>query len=741
MSETNGKIQFLMGHFEISPDKGYGVNSLLELLKVDVLSLRTAFQEAAVPAYWHERKKFVKGSDLIDFLLIDYDYNFNKDYLSIKDMIKEYEPLITPSDFRKNNFDSLRVKHLTINPKANTSKAFKYHKSDIEAYLKEKYGELPLNKLDEYSSLTAVSNNVGCSPEFISVRLDKIKHIKQKRNIRIHKGEIPKIQKMYDQENKIKELTPIELLEYKINSHKLSSKFPLTKDLYLQYATIYVNNSQAKKKRNLANDFIGMYKDLINSLTKEVNELSDNELILFFKSDSQSYRSKRLLPAFFKWVSQASPQVSYNNVPTVRQKQNPNESETYTAKEFYDMYDYVNNLEVHRAKAIKQYNYAQAWFVLCMNFTNAWRTTDLWEFPSPNLKLLNEQVTLEWFKTNTLTVADSQKIVNEIIESNHFIINKTGALNSLYVHQDILVTFVTALCITEMHRQKESLEYLLPIVRTGSYSKKINTMFPHDFPKYSYKKVTKSLLTNLDREARNTSSLGSVSNVLSSRLRGHKDPNTIALYIGMDEVNHPLEVSKHLFRRGHFGYLYSLLVDLINPDKEFTLEEKTQEIEKLKKYFTPIQVENNSRFIEIQRQRQDKITELVINMDNQSILEKLNAVYNDTQPAKISNAQCLSDKCINEKSDCLNCPLLLPKVFMLQELKEEIEDLLTTLQNCESTESPITQKAMYLVLNRLNLIGDARKTFGKEYINAFIELDELQMKLNQIQNKILLEEI
>lgn len=128
-------------------------------------------------------------------------------------------------------------------------------------------------------------------------------------------------------------------------------------------------------------------------------------------------------------------------------------------------------------------------------------------------------------------------------------------------------------------------------------------------------------------------------------------------------------------------------------------------------------------------------------MDNQSILEKLNAVYNDTQPAKISNAQCLSDKCINEKSDCLNCPLLLPKVFMLQELKEEIEDLLTTLQNCESTESPITQKAMYLVLNRLNLIGDARKTFGKEYINAFIELDELQMKLNQIQNKILLEEI
>lgn len=376
-------------------------------------------------------------------------------------------------------------------------------------------------------------------------------------------------------------------------------------------------------------------------------------------------------------------------------------------------------------------------------------------YNTPHIDLDSIRVhSFEWFENNTLTITQSQKIINQLyIFFKSIKTSKTNVFVTFLVEPDLVEPLATALVISELHRQKKKNKYLLQTFIVGTKIKSVVTSgseLHHEF--FNFKPTLKSfkslkfinstmtyLFYSITEEDDKDSDL---SLELTQRVRSHNNPETTAIYVQATNNDGSLnKVSLNLFRRGHFGWLYNYLI-LLATEKHnvpHTMAERTSLITSLRSEIGPLETERWSRFLLQIREKRSSVISRLVKLSKESLTETLVKVFKGEMPSKIENAQCLSSPTCEypRLNSCYSCPNIIPKNYLFIELSSEFYRLINSIET--TSHEAIRKKDSYFLMHLLLLLDEGISFLGVDYINSFIQIDDVRKKLGNLAEKIFID--
>ena len=232
-----------------------------------------------------------------------------------------------------------------------------------------------------------------------------------------------------------------------------------------------------------------------------------------------------------------------------------------------------------------------------------------------------------------------------------------------------------------------------------------------------------------------------VANVLGSRLRGHNSKETLKNYV-MSCNNDGLidDVSFNLFKRGHFGWLYNSLIDIVVEGKktDLTLKEKTEIIKKYQGLYTPKNIEIVSQFFLEQQSKLNSVAIEIASIPNENLENILNNVFKGFMPSKDAVGQCIYSKdCKSPKGLCNTCFYVIPKIYLMYSLRDDLFNAINRLKKAKEHETLERIRTTSILFKLMGLLNQASIEFGNDYVNTFINLAELKISLNSINSKLL----
>lgn len=631
----------------------------------------------------------------------------------------------------------------------------------------EEYHQLSTNKeLDylsvyyssEYVPYAEVMDFLNCNSKELQLLIERkilinsVSFSKYTGNIFIHKSDLPLINSFlidnpnYFNENKnvkIRERNnaayskKVKTYEEEIVSFRKvnGQNFKITIDLLEEYLKYIQNNSNNFRVEGECRSIFKTVINTIDKCNKDLNLLTNEEVETIVAGEIPVSHKLKLI-SFLKFML-SKVDSSFNNVPKIIKKRQTKNAKIYSKEEFFEMYRLLLDFNRHKAQSLLDFRYAQRWFFLTVAFSNAWRFTDIVKFPSPEIPVVDgSKVDLEWFDKNELNEEESLKLLRKVQNEWTLIINKTGLLNELIVPRDMAKSMANSLIIVELYRIKYKDTVLLRIFENGSTHTDGFNKFFKDKHEFRLSMVTKSLLTYSFLKANEIGKYAAVSNSIVSRMRGHKSKDTIFHYIGNNLEGN--EALMHLNRRGHFGFLYSLLIDVSLYGTELTTEEKTKLIESVIEIFSPIELESLGGYFSNRKEYMKTIGDQVFELTKEEASNKLVEIHNGNMPSFELEAQCfVSGNCIKSNRDCQSCPYLVPKIQYLTSVREDLVNNIKELRVLSKENTYKRIKLTTIVGNQLSLINSAAVSFGRDYVNEYIDLKELHLLLESCKHNYL----
>ncbi|BCG60382.1 hypothetical protein PUR_38070 [Paenibacillus sp. URB8-2] len=286
----------------------------------------------------------------------------------------------------------------------------------------------------------------------------------------------------------------------------------------------------------------------------------------------------------------------------------------------------------------------------------------------------------------------------------------------------------TAMVIAEFHCKKNNQEYLV------NYESKNNRVpenaliefFDQDASlgngqlKFSSLKMNRSLMTHLFYSIQMREGKGNSAFELVQKLRNHVTDITKKYILNDDEKLS--EVSKNLFDRGEFGYIFDQLLDVLSEDKSSrSLQERTRAIVKLKQRFLPHQVESISDFLEAMQPEKKTIIMHIHKLTKEEAFEYIRKIYLGEMPSKMEHIQCFSHPLCHRPSaeyKCHSCPYAIPNIYALTALSNDIR---FRIEKYKTVTKPGSRNREFVLLQRsLDLLFQALDEFDESYVWSFI---------------------
>ncbi|WP_090738812.1 helix-turn-helix domain-containing protein [Paenibacillus sp. Mc5Re-14] len=546
------------------------------------------------------------------------------------------------------------------------------------------------------------------------------------------------------QQEMAKLLTPIDLFEYRLARLEVPKSLRKTMELYREFVILKINSSLGNSKtlHNLALKFSSTFKKLLRLLETEVFLMNAEQLYLIFHNPEIGIQDKRTFSSFLefctgKGLCTFSKNYAVTPVPV-------EEREMYSPERFLDYYNYVKDIDLHLQRAIESRDYAVTWLYVLMHVIDAWRPSDIIKLPNIMLDFHNLQ-TFDQLKEKKLSLEQAQAVINHMYRRvERMYISKTGSLGHFLVNQDMIVPTATVLVITEIHRRSEGDQQLIRVGKRKFAHFDKETHFRSFFKKrpnlvdFQSRKMNRTLLTYFFYSVVEGKENANIAYELSQQVRGHIDINTTATYIQSTNKDGSIErVSLNLFNRGHFGWLYHHLISLFMPDgPQLGLEQSTALIEKFRKEFSPYQLEQLSYFLVRQQKSKKSLALQLSNITEKDLETLLYKVYKGEMPAKLQHVQCLTyPNCTSPTAmTCLQCENAIPKIYILISIYHELDRLIVSIQN---TKYPATRiRDSKFLFQILDLLSQAVQQFGKNYVETFVDLNNIKLKILAIQNLI-----
>ncbi|MGN4271791.1 DNA-binding protein [Bacillus cereus group sp. BCN115] len=636
-----------------------------------------------------------------------------------------------------------------------------------------------LNK--DYYSIKEASEILGRSIHTIHHHIHS-KNSTQKINVKkinnrlfISKEDLIKYKQFIDERNSIVEIDCEYAMNKISNETEQNNLFRETRTLFINYSRAYYNKCTGSTvhKQATIGQFINFHNKLQKNLSREIFEVDIEELNqLFLNEGLLTSKEKLLFTRFLSYVFTQKNMPLKNKLLAVQNKQK--EQEVYSASTFNQIYKHVQNIELHIEKSLNSRSYANMWVyvtLLCCDFI---RGSDLvLNTPSLNLKELDIQEAD--FYSNNFKLNEYQ--VQIVIKTLYFSFrnkraSKTGELLTFLVPSNLEMPLAYALVLSERLRENKARQ--LETFIAGKY-RKIKTQggithlrFFNDYKKFegfrfSSLIMNRSLATYLYGSVTEGDAFDSeLALTLAQNARSHKNEDTTKTYIQLMNKDGSLgRVSINIFRRGNFGWLYEQLLRFTYTDnyKTLNLEDRTTIIEEIKEhislketesiaayvsnYLTPAIIEeaDNDSVVEVMKaiyEKRLKVIHQVMCLNKQQLHNLFSELSTYSMPSKIEHAQCLvfPNCAYPALMNCMYCEYVLPQNLILIQLNQELLRLLTSIQ--ESDNENLLKRQSRFLMQCLLILSEANNTFGKSYVKAYVDVNQINDLLKQYAYKIYL---
>ncbi|MGH0860354.1 helix-turn-helix domain-containing protein [Bacillus pacificus] len=636
-----------------------------------------------------------------------------------------------------------------------------------------------LNK--DYYSIKEASEILGRSIHTIHHHI-RSKNSTQKINVKkinnrlfISKEDLMKYKQFIDERNSIVEIDCEYAMNKISNETEQNNLFRETRTLFIKYSQAYYNKCTGSTvhKQATIGQFINFHNKLQKNLSREIFEVDIEELNqLFLNEGLLTSKEKLLFTRFLSYVFTQKNMPLKNKLLAVQNKQK--EQEIYSASTFNQIYKHIQNIELHIEKSLNSRSYANMWVyvtLLCCDFI---RGSDLvLNTPSLNLKELNIQEAD--FHSNNFKLNEHQ--VQIVIKTLYFSFrnkraSKTGELLTFLVPSNLEMPLAHALVLSERLRENKTCQ--LETFIEGKY-RKIKTQGGRNHLKFfnSYKKfegfrfssliMNRSLATYLYGSVTEGNAFDSeLALTLAQNARSHKNEDTTKTYIQLMNKDGSIgRVAINIFRRGNFGWLYDQLLRFTYTDnyKTLNLEDRTTIIEEIKEhislketesiaayvsnYLTPASIEesDNDSVVKVMNaiyEKRLKVIHQVMRLNKQQLHDLFSELSTHSMPSKIEYAQCLvfPNCAYPALMNCMYCEYVLPQNLILIQLNQELLRLLTSIQ--ENDNENLLKRQSRFLLQCLLILSEANDTFGKSYVKAYVDVNQVNDLLKQYAYKIYL---
>lgn len=716
------------------------IEKILGLSKTTVISLlNDGWFEGAfkLGSRWHAPKNVV-----LEFKTKYFPLEDNEEYLSPREASNFLKvPLASLRKMVEN--EKFELKGIKIGVHQST---YLLSKKDVLEYKQF------LESLDsDYYTAQQFADNYGFSPSFAGVIMRSFSKADGVRWVQINKQYqkvVPKINadrliQTIDLYRVQKPDDPVEIFWQTLSplpSH-LSETFKYFRDFFLEKQNTTRGNKDSQKAQARQHAFL--CNELFSKLDKEITLLSDHEIQRVFKHLSTT-NTKIIFSKFVQYLIDNNIEVKFEKTYKITNYLNERQDskEIYSIEEFTTCYQYIKNVDYHLNKALINRRYAITWLYVALHFTNAWRSSDFLNLPPVRIDVIGID-SLDYFRNGKrLTLEEAQRIINQYA-SKRLEVSKTGALNKFLVNLDMVVPLATMIVICECHRMLANDSRLLSSVRVNESN--LNELFG-EFPfRFSSRKMNRSFLTHLFFKATRDAEHVGVALELTKMTRRHREVDTTAIYVQSTNADGPIDiVSMELCNRGHFGYLYHLLIEIyFQKGERESLEDGTKKIQEFRKLFsTPLQLEQLGGYLQEQQNHLDTLAIRIASMSHEELKNLLEDIYQDRRPGHSEHVQCITyPKChFPSSTSCVGCPNSIPKVYLLISLKNELYRRIDKLKSTPYIAVVMREKTW--IFRMLAVIQEAIFTFGSNYVESFIDLSDLRNQvvdsidyLNELQNR------
>ena len=538
-----------------------------------------------------------------------------------------------------------------------------------------------------------------------------------------------------------------EFLEKRLTREQ-KAKFPFTLKSYKAFVFTKLNNSKSNDMLNLTHELFKTLERFLCVSLSEAHLLSDEKILDILSSDELTGTDRIHLSNYLNHLKRKYPQkcLFKNEYNRYREVKAQKIDDIYSLEEWCAYFNFLTDTNKHIQKAFERYAYAKRWLYAVLHFSVAWRSEDLLETPA--LDFLDiDKYSLVWFINNDFQLSDGQIIINSVkrlVEDRYT--RKTGARKHFVVPIHFVIPVSIAIIATEYHRRRTQSLTLFSIGKIEPVT--LKNYLGEEMKGFSNLKANRSLISYCYNEAIEKEGYTAIAYSLGSYLRSHK-PNmyqkaeTTSQYIyALNKDGDINSISNQLFRRGIFGWLYKVMIELAH-DKEYdTVAEMTTAIEILQKELSANGIENISRYMMYELEsRRSVINELLIAPEDQ-LKELIDQLILGNLTSKERSIYCIKpNNCpFPTQNSCKGCRYSIPTNYSLLEIGNELLVLLEKLSLTHDDDAINRQKYTFQFMRLLTVLNEAKREFDRidpDYFKTFLPLKKIKDRMNETKHKFL----
>lgn len=506
-------------------------------------------------------------------------------------------------------------------------------------------------------------------------------------------------------------------------------------------------------------------KELIRCFSKEIN-------LALLNKGFGTIRTRQYLFDFMAQydneIKRKGQESSWNlrglNSPYDKEAKTTNSKTIYTPQEYINLVDHSAFSNRHVEEAIndidflingetqKYRQYASAWLYILIHLTNAWRHSDVANFPRINLEQTSVYMKdLRYLKTQGLTEQDIDIVIAKI-QSKRLFHSKTGAERHFFYSEELKSAIVYAVVISEL-RCQQCTPYADSLIDfTGEDKRMHNHTHKLFFDqlgqvnfRFKSRQMNRTVLSFIysvikDQTGRNPLELGKT-------MRSHESLETTNIYTVLPK-EYLDKITGSLFNLGNFGYVYSLMTKLLTADvtKNPEIQESDAALQ-IKRFFGDVihveDVIKSLSHLEATTRERDELKKHLMESPREQLEEMYMSAKLGVNPAKEQDMLCLFSQCKMEAEGdnrtCHRCPYAIHHFYSLSALGGRITNKITKFNHkfvVAKTDGERTRLAN-LLYGDLDLLTAAIAKFGKHMVSEFIvesDLNELREHLSTIED-------
>lgn len=535
--------------------------------------------------------------------------------------------------------------------------------------------------------------------------------------------------------------------KYNLLIKTLPEQYLLSFPKTVGYHEKYVSNLMETRKNKNAQmvHAFNALKTMLSLMNKELSEYSNVELVELIKNEIFTSTQKQHTVWFLTYIYNLMPEHFNFNVEMTMLKREKIKAEDdfYSLVEWGSLLNTFLDIDKHLDNAYRDHFYARYWLYVVLHFSLAWRKSDILNFPSLEILIDVEKYTLEWFENHAFTINEAQKIINSIkLVAEQYSTQKTGARKHFNIPRHTVITTAIAFIICEQWRRRKGDSILFGMFVLKA--KAINKRFPMDI-EFSSLKANRTLLSFFSEKASEIDELSGQASFLTSYMRSHKttlmgtSDTTIEYLRSNYDERMSLDIGKQIIDRGAFGWLYNKLIDMAG-SKKATFRENTMLIAEVRKSTTVQQLDKISGLLlDCLKTERTTLLDEIYSWSEEEIKEKTTLLLSGKLLSKTEDVYCLvSGKCpYPTENKCMLCKYSIPTVFSLMLVGNELKRLLEEL-GMTNEEYKIDRIRYTYQIGRLILIAhEAVEELGREYVESFIVLEEINNLIKTETNKMI----